>query len=622
MESLGLTVRRLQEDAVTLEQIEAAGKESDLLLYTRTWGLPDPPRAIDVFRRIEAHGVPTASYHLDLYLGIGREATIAGDPFWSTQFVFTPDGDPTSQEEFERRGINHHYIRPGVYKPECRMGRVRARFRHDVVFVGSYPYPHPEWKYRDELVDFLAETYGRRFRRYGPGAQVIRNEPLNDLYASAKVVVGDSLCPGFTKPYYWCVDDSTEVLTLDGWKRHDDVSPGDVAYTINPETLAGEWQTITDVARFSVVGTDMLSVEGASHSSLTTMGHRWLTERPQQGYTGRGFRTSAELGRKDRVPLAAPCVTLPIVPKHSDALVELVAWAWTEGTVRGDRYVGICQSVKANPGYVARIRSALVTLFGPASSEPLSGERHHGRPAWREVRLAGRPDMVDFRLNRAASDILWKHAPHRKPTAEFVSSLTSAQIRLFVESSVDADGCRKGNTVTLAQADADRLDGFEMGCALLGWATNRVRSGDVWIVHVKKRSWLGICRPDANARKVQVVKYTGTVWCPTTPNGTWLARRNGSVYFTGNSDRPYETIGRGGFLIMPRIHGLDEELRDGEHLRYYEFGDFEGLRSLIDEYLENQPEARRIAAAGQQFVRDNCSYTERLQQALGVVGVL
>ncbi len=29
--------------------------------------------------------------------------------------------------------------------------------------------------------------------------------------------------------------------------------------------------------------------------------------------------------------------------------------------------------------------------------------------------------------------------------------------------------------------------------------------------------------------------YTGTVWCPTTPNGTWLARYRGNVFYTGNS---------------------------------------------------------------------------------------
>jgi predicted glycosyltransferase involved in capsule biosynthesis len=35
-------------------------------------------------------------------------------------------------------------------------------------------------------------------------------------------------------------------------------------------------------------------------------------------------------------------------------------------------------------------------------------------------------------------------------------------------------------------------------------------------------------------KNVSVVPYSGTVWCPTTLNGTWLAQRNGTSYWTGN----------------------------------------------------------------------------------------
>jgi hypothetical protein len=35
----------------------------------------------------------------------------------------------------------------------------------------------------------------------------------------------------------------------------------------------------------------------------------------------------------------------------------------------------------------------------------------------------------------------------------------------------------------------------------------------------------------------EVVDYDGgPIWCPTTENGSWLARREGSVYFSGNSE--------------------------------------------------------------------------------------
>jgi hypothetical protein len=83
------------------------------------------------------------------------------------------------------------------------------------VFVGSYPYPHPEWPYRDELINWLQRTYGSRFKRYGPVAETVRNEALNDLYASAGVVVGDSVCLGMTHRNYWS-DRLTETLGRGG----------------------------------------------------------------------------------------------------------------------------------------------------------------------------------------------------------------------------------------------------------------------------------------------------------------------------------------------------------------------------------------------------------------------
>lgn len=169
----------------------------------------------------------TASFHLDLYLGLQREATLEGDPFWSTGLVLTPDGAPSSEAAFAARGINHIWSPPAVHGPECKRGAFRPRMAHDVTFVGSYPYPHPEWPQRNELVEWLSSTYDSGFRRYGGGSTVVRNEPLNDLYASAKIVVGDSCNPpgpdGPFHPRYWS-DRLTETLGRGGflvWPRID-----------------------------------------------------------------------------------------------------------------------------------------------------------------------------------------------------------------------------------------------------------------------------------------------------------------------------------------------------------------------------------------------------------------
>lgn len=87
------------------------------------------------------------------------------------------------------------------------------------------------------------------------------------------------------------------------------------------------------------------------------------------------------------------------------------------------------------------------------------------------------------------------------------------------------------------------------------------------------------------------------------------------------SDRATETMGRNGFLIHPHITGMDDFYRDGEHLRYFKYGDFDQLKSLIDYYLDdaNAWEANKIRAAGHMHVKNNHSYTQRWQSILDTV---
>jgi hypothetical protein len=222
LEMLGHHVDRMQEPPgggthQTLREIAARAQHTDLVLWTRTWGLP--AEATELWHTLDAAGVRTASYHLDLYVGLARAAKVDRDPFWTTGIVFTPDGDPDSAAWFAEHGINHHYLPPAVVSDECTPGTYRLELDHDVVFVGSPANAyHREWRHRGALLDFLATTYGDRFHRYGPSARTMRGPDLNDLYASAKVVVGDSLClPGHIR--YWS-DRVYETVGRGGFLLH------------------------------------------------------------------------------------------------------------------------------------------------------------------------------------------------------------------------------------------------------------------------------------------------------------------------------------------------------------------------------------------------------------------
>lgn len=87
------------------------------------------------------------------------------------------------------------------------------------------------------------------------------------------------------------------------------------------------------------------------------------------------------------------------------------------------------------------------------------------------------------------------------------------------------------------------------------------------------------------------------------------------------SDRVYETLGRGGFLIHPYIKGMEEEFTDKEHLVFYEYGNFEQLKELIDYYLEHAEEREKIRKAGHEHVKNNYTYKHRWEQILNELGV-
>lgn len=201
-EELGHTVVTYQENQTTAEQLIENIFELDLLLYSHTH---DPSYIIaglkEVFGEYKLSGVPTASAHLDRWLGLTRESDMGQEATWFTEYIFMADGSPEAAQKYKDLGLNWYYLKPAVSKSECYLAKPDHEiYPHEIVFTGSKGY-HPEYPFRRELVDWLTETYGDKFGHYGnDGIRVVRQGELNALYASAKIVVGNSCFGG--RPNY------------------------------------------------------------------------------------------------------------------------------------------------------------------------------------------------------------------------------------------------------------------------------------------------------------------------------------------------------------------------------------------------------------------------------------
>lgn len=344
----------------------------------------------------------------------------------------------------------------------------------------------------------------------------------------------------------FCADPDTEIFTDRGWLKYSDLRLSDKTLGIDKKTGCSVWQDVTNIYQEEFTSIPMVKMKGQSFDALVTPHHKWLVAREDGSLR---WKETRELNTKDLIPLAVPRGDIPVERVYSDDFVELVAWYWTEGWKISNSSIGIAQSRSANPVKVERIERLFYRLFGEPGNAYMQGTRKVEHQWCSYEKAAG---GVDFHGRGPVIDDLFKVVDCQKiPATEFLASLTGHQLELFIETSIDADGWR---TSSGAMKIEQRLEAgirmFEVACALSGRATSTSYDPIRGRYHLSilKSSTMGpvraamFPRKSAQAMSIEIVDYSGVIWCPTTTHGNWLARRNGSVYYTGNTNHPSEVL--------------------------------------------------------------------------------
>lgn len=247
-ELVGHQVTRIQEGHTKALSVPELARGHDLFVWVQTYSLAVEggtiPERRQMLKRLHRLGIPTVGLHLDRWWGLNRADQITTEPWFEQDFVMTADGGHDTQ--FRALGINHHWLPPGVYEPECVTGTHNQRYARDIAFVGSWQGGyHQESRHRFELVEWLRANYGRRVG-FWPRNRQIRGRDLSDLYASAKIIVGDScMLPG-DPGYYWS-DRIPETLGRGGFLLHPNVVGLDEHFTDGAHLrtwTAGDWDEL------------------------------------------------------------------------------------------------------------------------------------------------------------------------------------------------------------------------------------------------------------------------------------------------------------------------------------------------------------------------------------------
>jgi hypothetical protein len=343
----------------------------------------------------------------------------------------------------------------------------------------------------------------------------------------------------------YCVDGQTEALTKRGWVFGEDLTEDDIILSVDPLDGVSKWSKVKSIYRDKNYDGMMHYLTNKNINALVTPGHKFLT-------SAKGLVPVEKICKQDKIIFIGESIQTSDTI-YSDAFVELVGWFVTEGHIGKYRTI-ISQSNKVTPYKVDNIRTCL------EETGAIFKEFNFG--------IRSNKGITDFYM-RSKCPIrhkLLEVAPNRVLTYEFINSLSTDQIHLLIETMIDGDGWRPGlNGRQYVQKDLAHLDVFVALCAMGGIATTvKLNSLDgCYTVTLKVRKRMEgysinfnggyrdlrnkkITSEDSLKGHEPVMPYKGLVWCPETEYGTFVCRRNGLVYVTGNT---YDAMLRGTRIV-------------------------------------------------------------------------
>jgi len=314
-----------------------------------------------------------------------------------------------------------------------------------------------------------------------------------------------------------CVDEITECLTENGWKLHDRIGEGEKILTFNCDENRYEYLVAQKIAVYDFDG-EMYVLKNRTQEQWITPGHRVV--RKVFNSDNRWELLPIEEVLKFKSPVIVPnswetSSTLEL----DDRLVQLLARIVAEGnfdTSENRTRVSLFQSQR-NADHVKELRTILDSL----------GFSYHV-----QTRTGGFSQIPGyrFRLNKNGSLTVTEHT-RRKIVPKVIRNLSARQIRLFLDTYAKGDGSIEPNgRVRLYTKNRENLDALQELCALAGWGStvNQRKTNGVYVLNLVRNR-------ETYIQRIERRPYRGKVWCPTTRNGTFVARRNGKTFITGNT---------------------------------------------------------------------------------------
>ena len=363
-------------------------------------------------------------------------------------------------------------------------------------------------------------------------------------YAKIEAVTVDAAGEAGSQPLMvaFCFDEETEILTKEGWKRYDQYSLDDEFVTLNEEGYL-EYQRpshiniteyngpmhLLESRRYSLCVTPNHRLYGKFNGKLTKFEKRTVEETRQLSSYHLRVETRGILQKEENVP---EYVIIPATKRRPEYKIpiklylKLLGWYLSEGCTHKGDTIMLAQSQKSE--YFQEIWD-LVTEMG------------YTPHVWKGT------DAIVFYDTRLAKHFKQFGLAHEKFIPKWIKELPKEYLDIMLDTYWKGDGYKagpaylKGGSLIYATNSPQLRDDLMELAVLQGSYVSVTTYQDkrwglpLYTVNVKKRID-GERSVGATKKKWKTIPYSGTIHCPTVPNGVVIVRRHGKVHAQGQSE--------------------------------------------------------------------------------------
>lgn len=339
-----------------------------------------------------------------------------------------------------------------------------------------------------------------------------------------------------------CTDEKTEALTKTGWKKYNELEVGELILTKNKDTGILEWQPI-ELLNIYDAPNKMYHLKNNSFDALVTEEHKWLCNVTTKRNTNSFYTTKELYEGKLRLIHRSGDYNEVSYTDLSDDHLRFIGLILTDGNIR--YYQDDSKPRYGKPWYVS---------FTQTKSKGIKYIEEVCKRIGIKYTKKQKGNSYSFKFDITIAKWLDEYIPNKKLTWDFINQLDSNQANLILEGMLIGDGHRDNKAIITG--DKEQADLIQALILYTGRYSNinikdnrgkhysdKINNKEGYIetknisysVTLGNRKYFHSKSTRGETNITEVEDYRGKVWCPTVKNNTWVARRNGKQYITGNS---------------------------------------------------------------------------------------